>query len=150
LLRHLQQRVQKKQQQKKEVHQQQQQQQMPSQKCKKHKRILNPPKTQQEFVNPPKVQVTPPEIHIIFADPPKKQWTHQKYNNIKKTNQKKEVPFGNHSPNVIKRLTQRASSGPTRKLTEGRAPVWGSELLQKPVHHVVIQKNYFPAFDSGP
>jgi hypothetical protein len=29
------------------------------------------------------------------------------------------------------RLTQRESSGPTHKRTEGRAPVWGSELTSK-------------------
>ena len=37
----------------------------------------------------------------------------------------------NQNDNVLEIWTQRASSGPTHKQTEGRAPVWGSEFTSK-------------------
>jgi hypothetical protein len=53
---------------------------------------MDPPKIQQEFLDPPKMQATPPGIYIIFADPPKRQWTYQKYN-TKKNTKNKLAPF---------------------------------------------------------
>jgi hypothetical protein len=65
----------------------------PKVKQQEKKRIWESSKIQQELMDPPKIQATPPEIETAFADPPKIQGTYQKYNNNKKIYQKYNAPY---------------------------------------------------------